>query len=319
MADGLSSSRRTAVAETANEQDLALRTRALELSERQEGRVAEQGVLSRVDGQISETMATVAEIVKGAVAGGKNPEAVQKAVAPLVQSAKELAQRVGRNPASLDAQVQALLAQPTLLDSAVAVGTARGAGTAAATIAETRALQAAGYEGGGIIKDPEKRATAENSLRDDFTKQAQPFIIQRDAKARLDNIEATGAGDMALVFTYMKLLDPTSTVREGEYATAANAAGVPSAIQGLYNKMIGGGQLDNNARGQIKSQAAKFYEAAARQHDKLQTQFAGIAKRQGLRVDNVVVDFGPASPDGKDTFGKRFEGTTPGGLKFRVN
>lgn len=319
MSDGISSSRKQGLAELANEQDVGLRTRALDITEKNANRVAGQKDTERYDGLISDTMTQVSEIVKAGIAGGKDVATIQKAVAPLVQSAKDIAARVGRNPAALDAQVDALLTQPDMVTAATVAGTAKGAGQAAAAIAETRALNAAGYEAGGTIKDPKDRAAAENSLRDDFTKQAQPFVIQRDAKARLDNIETTGAGDMALVFTYMKLLDPTSTVREGEYATAANAAGVPSAIQGLYNKMIGGGQLDDKARNQIKSQANKFYESSAKQFDKLQTQFAGIAKRQGLKVDNVVIDLTPAEQTGKDTFNKRFEGTTPGGLKFRVN
>lgn len=319
LGEGIASSRKAGLAELANEQDVGLRTRALELGERNANRVAGQKDTERFDGLISDTMTQVSEIVKASLAGGKDAATIKRTVAPLVQSAKDIAGRIGRNPAALDAQVDALLTQPDMVTAATVAGTAKGAGQAAAAIAETRALNAAGYEAGGTIKDPKDRAAAENSLRDDFTKQAQPFITQRDAKARLDNIETTGAGDMALVFTYMKLLDPTSTVREGEYASAANAAGVPSAVQGLYNKMIGGGTLDTKARSEIKSQANKFYETAAKQHDKLQTQFAGIAKRQGLKVDNVIVDFGPAAPDGKDTFGKRFEGTTPGGLKFRVN
>ena len=37
------------------------------------------------------------------------------------------------------------------------------------------------------------------------------------------------AGDMALIFSYMKMLDPNSTVREGEYATAQDAGSIPHA------------------------------------------------------------------------------------------
>ncbi|MDO4713960.1 MAG: hypothetical protein Q4B28_04950 [bacterium] len=33
----------------------------------------------------------------------------------------------------------------------------------------------------------------------------------------------TAAGDMSLIFAYMKILDPNSTVRESEYANAQNA------------------------------------------------------------------------------------------------
>lgn len=58
------------------------------------------------------------------------------------------------------------------------------------------------------------------------------------------------ASQISLVFSYMKALDPTSTVREGEFATVQNAAGVPEQIRNQYNKVMSGnfltsGQIDN--------------------------------------------------------------------------
>jgi len=38
----------------------------------------------------------------------------------------------------------------------------------------------------------------------------------------------TGAGDLGIIYGYMKMLDPGSVVREGEFATAENASGVPT-------------------------------------------------------------------------------------------
>lgn len=309
-AEGIQSANKQALAEQTLAQDTGLRTRGLDIQERAQKRVEQQGVLERADKAIAETMGTVGETIKAGLAAGKDPQSLLKVVQPLVESAKALGARIGKPPESFDAQVQALVAQPGLLETATAAGTA----TAAKSIAEERALGAAGGEPGATRwKDPKDRVSAENSLRDDYLKQSQTFITMRDAKSRLDSIETTGAGDMALVFTYMKLLDPGSTVREGEYATASNAAGVPSAVQGLYNKMVGGGVLDAKARTQIKSQAGKFYERAAAQHDKLSTQFANTAKRQGLRVDNVIVDLSPSERADAPT-----EGVTPSGVKFKV-
>jgi hypothetical protein len=138
--------------------------------------------------------------------------------------------------------------------------------------------------------------SAEGSLRDDYIKNSGDFIKVRDAKNRIDNLEATGAGDMTLVFQFMKMLDPGSTVREGEFATAANSAGVPSAVQALYNKAIGQGSIGTKARSEILNQANKMFEAAGMQHDKTTTQFANIAKRLKLNPDNVVVDLGATGP-----------------------
>ena len=50
-----------------------------------------------------------------------------------------------------------------------------------------------------------------------------------------------GFNDVAMIFAFMKTLDPTSVVRESEYATAANAGvGVPEKIWKAYNKARNG-------------------------------------------------------------------------------
>lgn len=305
MAEGIQAAQKQDLAERTLAQDTGLRSRGLDLTERAQNNAVQQANVTRIDKQIAYTMSVVAEAVKAAREGGKDPALVQKTVAPLVASAKQLASAVGRDPAALDAQVQALLVNPSALDKA----TVEGQSEAAKTIAKTTALKDAGVNVFGI-DNPKDRASAENTLRDDYVKQSQNFVKMAEQKQRLDSIETTGAGDVALVFTYMKMLDPTSTVREGEYATASNAAGIPSAVKALYNKMLGGGVLGEQARKDIKSQAERFYQKEANQHDKRTTQFANIAKRQGLNPDNVVVDLGI-------NYGGDVQ-TTPGGVKFKV-
>ena len=50
-----------------------------------------------------------------------------------------------------------------------------------------------------------------------------------------------GFNDVAMIFAFMKSLDPTSVVRESEYATAANAGvGVPEKIWKAYNRALNG-------------------------------------------------------------------------------
>lgn len=307
-AEGMEVANRQALAEKTLADDTNLRTGALQLQERQFGNLQNQQGIERADKLIADTMATVAETVKAATAVGRDPASIQKAVQPLVDSAKAVAGRVGRDPNSLDAQVRALITNPGAVESAVVSGTAAASQAVAQDTAERRLLQQQQSQQGGQpeaelprrYKTAQEKTTAENALRDDYLKQAKDFITVRDAKNRLDTIEKTGAGDIALVFSYMKLLDPGSTVREGEYATARNAAGVPDRVLALYNRALAGEQLSPKARTDITSQANRFYESAALQHDKLTTRFAGIAKRQGLNVDNVTVDVLPAErPKGK--------------------
>lgn len=50
---------------------------------------------------------------------------------------------------------------------------------------------------------------------------------------------ATAQDDMAAIFSYMKLLDPGSTVREGEYNTATKSGGWPTEWLLIYNNAVG--------------------------------------------------------------------------------
>lgn len=310
---------------------MGLRTRALDLTEKNQ--TASQGIAERaqtlaekesartaaregaavVDKHIAETMKVVGETVQSAVAAGRDPATIQKAVQPLVDSAKRLAARSGRDPSVFDAQVGAMLAGPTTIETTAATAQGKVEGEAKGKIAATRALAAAGVEDENAgFKSKDEKVKAEGALRDDFLKQAKEFITMRDAKNRLDNLEKTGAGDMALVFQFMKMLDPGSTVREGEYASAANSGGVPATVQSMYNKVVGGGVLGDKTRKEIMGQANKMFEAGAVQHDKLVTQFANVAKRSKLDPNNVIIDLSPSGGGGPIT------GVTPSGLKFSV-
>lgn len=114
------------------ERGATVNERAQTLAEKNAGRAAGQQGLERVDKQIAETMATVAETVKQGLAAGRDPATIQKAVAPLVDSVKRLAPFAKRDPGVFDAQVGALLTGPTPVETA----TVSGAAAKAKTIAE---------------------------------------------------------------------------------------------------------------------------------------------------------------------------------------
>lgn len=298
-------------------QRVGLAERAQKLQENNAARAVSNEDVTRATTQISDLMTSAAETAKAALAAGRDPATIGKAIAPLVEQAKRLAPFAKMDPTAIDARGQALLHAPTQAEGTTATANTAAAkaegetvGTARGQVKAAKELEAAGVTP-SPFKDPKDRVSAENALRDDYLKQSSNFITMRDAKSRLDSLEKTGAGDMALVFQYMKILDPGSTVREGEYATAANSGGVPSAVQGLYNKVVGGGVIGDQTRKEIISQANKFYDKAGVQHDKLTSQFASTAKRQGLNVDNVVYDLKPGEAVAA-------AGTTPGGIGYRV-
>ena len=102
----------------------------------------------------------------------------------------------------------------------------------------------------------------------------------------------SAAGDISLVFSYMKMLDPDSTVREGEQATAKNARGVPEVIRSLYARMLTGETLGINQRADFVSQANALYQSSKQMNETRAEEYRSLAKRLGANPDNVAIKRG---------------------------
>jgi hypothetical protein len=99
----------------------------------------------------------------------------------------------------------------------------------------------------------------------DFNKNQQVKDF-KNVKISFDTIRAaaevpSAAGDLSLIFAYMKVLDPNSSVREGEFANAQNAAGVPERIRNMFNNWSEGHRLSKEQRNDFIGQARKLAEA----------------------------------------------------------
>jgi len=154
--------------------------------------------------------------------------------------------------------------------------------------AETNQLVAEAASGG----DPSKRFEAEQKLRKEYSDQTKPFVEVKEAYRRVQASDNTGPGDIALIYGYMKMLDPGSVVREGEFATASNSSGVPVAIQNLYNKAISGQRLTDGQRKTFKSQAGKLAGAAEIREKEVRSGIETVAKSYKLNTANI---FGTAA------------------------
>lgn len=98
----------------------------------------------------------------------------------------------------------------------------------------------------------------------------------------------TGSGDLAIVFGYMKMLDPTSVVREGEQASAMNAGGVPANVRNLYNRVINGDKLDGSVRDQFVTSASTIYGESAKNLGDLNQRYSDIATNWKLDPTRVI-------------------------------
>jgi len=138
----------------------------------------------------------------------------------------------------------------------------------------------------------DKNFTQENQLRTQYLGQIKDFKTVRDSFSRLKASakDPSAAGDLALIFNYMKILDPGSTVREGEFATAQNAAGVDQRTIALYNKISKGERMSTAQRADFLDRAGRLYGSQEDVYKKEAKEFKRVAEKAGLDPDQVVLD-----------------------------
>jgi hypothetical protein len=131
------------------------------------------------------------------------------------------------------------------------------------------------------------------NLRKEYTAQSKPFIEVRDAYSRIkvSAQDPSAAGDVAVIYNFMKMLDPGSVVREGEFATAQNAGGVDERIRAQYNKAMTGERLTPEIREDFVKRSDMIYEAQLSNQEGLETSYRDLAKRNKIDPENVVINY----------------------------
>jgi len=186
---------------------------------------------------------------------------------------------------------------------------AEGSGRQAGTESQIRTDDQRNYEYGkehpDFVTPQQKQAAAdarakdqaafkdEQDLRKEYT--ASPVYQRYDnVRASFDRIQSSanqdnGAGDLGIIYGYMKMLDPGSVVREGEFATAEQAQGVPTQVLNLYNKLVNGERLTADQRSTFVSAAQDLYSKEADKLTELNTRFTDIAGAHSFDPSRVVV------------------------------
>ena len=139
----------------------------------------------------------------------------------------------------------------------------------------------------------EKEFGQEKDLRKEFSGLSKDFRTQRAAYNRvLSSAEdPSAAGDLALIFNYMKVLDPGSVVRESEFATAAAAGAFGDRIQGAVNRIVSGQRLSDAQRRDFVNRAGMLYEGALDTQRGLEDEYRGLADEYGVAPGRVVPDY----------------------------
>lgn len=134
----------------------------------------------------------------------------------------------------------------------------------------------------------------ENELRKEFNSlpEVKDFNKVRTSydKVVLAGSNPSPAGDISMIFNYMKILDPGSVVREGEFATAQNAGGVDDMVRNQYNRLINGERLNEGQRNDFMNQARFAAEAQFKPVAEQMGRYQAIAKNNNLRIGQVLPD-----------------------------
>jgi len=169
-------------------------------------------------------------------------------------------------------------------------------------------------EGQRFIRDPlTGKVTAENvagfrakpeevdvfKQESDFRKEFNALPQVKDFAIRTSGLgtvlasaeDPSPAGDISLIFAFMKMLDPNSVVREGEFATAQSAGSIPESVWAKYNQALEGTRLAPTVRQDFVNRAQMIYNSAATDFGRVYSRYEDIAKRSNLDPSRALIDY----------------------------
>lgn len=145
---------------------------------------------------------------------------------------------------------------------------------------------------------PQQLTDNERSLLTSFVSQPQvknyaEILTKANSVNNILDKKLGGPGDLAIVYEFMKGLDPSSVVRETEYATAAKSGNI---FAGMYTRFNGylkpeGGFLPENVKQSFKSIVDSKLQEQQASYNQIKSDYQAIAQRSGLNPENVVINY----------------------------
>lgn len=146
------------------------------------------------------------------------------------------------------------------------------------------------------INEGQKGLDNELKVRKEWNSE-QTYKVYQEVSAAHQQIKAglnqhSPAGDLAAATKMMKLLDPTSVVRESELAMAMQASGAWDRLTNYAQMRINGTKLTPEQRKDFERLADDLYGAAAQAYNAKRSEYDSFARSYGLDANRVV---GPAA------------------------
>lgn len=154
---------------------------------------------------------------------------------------------------------------------------------------------AAAVASGQTVANAKTEATQkpEADLRAEYWNGTKDYRTVLSSYEKVIGTSDTPAGDQALIYNFMKMLDPNSAVLPGEYATAQNAGSVPTRVWTAYNKVKDGDILVPETREYYKEEARKILQVSEKGEKEVRRGITRIAKGAGLNIENIFYETSP--------------------------
>ena len=137
--------------------------------------------------------------------------------------------------------------------------------------------------------DPAKTFDQEEKLRKEYQTRTK---VYGEIGTTFQNLKAssdakTGPGDIALITGFMKMLDPGSVVRETEFATARDTAGLYTRLENSLKKAESGQFLQPKQREEFVNLANEYYKSAQKKAAEDKKALGVVVKNYKLNPENV--------------------------------
>mgnify|MGYP003433851221 FL=1 len=179
-------------------------------------------------------------------------------------------------------------------DALVSASTARrGQDISAATAIRGQDITARGQD----MTHLSSKASTVDGLRKEFASLPEVKNFKEIIPAQQSATDAvernTPQADINLIYATAKIFDPTSVVREGEYATVNNSQAPAERFQGLLSHLQGGGRLTPTTRQALLTEINSRAQAGKASYDAARAAYEPIVASRGINPVDVLQDLAP--------------------------
>ncbi len=137
--------------------------------------------------------------------------------------------------------------------------------------------------------DVRAEATTANTLSNSFERLSRDFFQVEDNYSKLLAADTnTPAGQVSLVYNFIKMIDPGAAIQEGDKANVTQASPVTRQLFNTYNALIEGTKIDPDTVRNFIDEAGRIHTVARERQSGLNELFSARAREAGIDPSRVV-------------------------------